>query len=88
MDDPVLMTDDITFEQVLVLAQRLKPVDQARLVARLAPQVEQALKEAEPVDSAQQHTLLRGLLADLGPAPTAEDIDEVQREMWSGLTQE
>ena len=25
---------------------------------------------------------LRGALADLGPAPSAEDIDEVRREMW------
>jgi hypothetical protein len=28
---------------------------------------------------------LRGALADLGPAPSAEDIDEVRREMWANF---
>ncbi|MFN2169486.1 MAG: hypothetical protein ACK2U9_24910 [Anaerolineae bacterium] len=80
--------DDVTFEQVLVLAQRLRTVDQARLVARLAPKVEWVLNQVEPIVSSQSRTPLRGLLADLGPAPSAEDIDEVQREMWATLTQE
>jgi len=28
---------------------------------------------------------LRGLLADLGQAPSSEEIDEVRREMWAGF---
>jgi hypothetical protein len=31
---------------------------------------------------------LLGLCADLGPAPSAEDIDEARREMWSGFPRE
>jgi hypothetical protein len=27
-------------------------------------------------------------LADLGPAPSAEDIDEVQHEMWDAFAEE
>ncbi len=78
--------DEVTFEQVLVLAQQLQPVDQARLVARLAPIVERVLNHVERTTS-QPRKPLRGLLADLGPAPSAADIDEVQQEMWAPFGQ-
>jgi hypothetical protein len=39
---------------------------------------------AEGVKPAPKRSLL-GLLADLGPAPSAEDIDEARREMWANF---
>jgi hypothetical protein len=72
---------DITFEQVFILAQQLRPVDQARLVVRLAPRVEQFLNQVEGMEAPHPRQPLRGWFADLGPAPSAEDIDEAQREM-------
>jgi hypothetical protein len=76
-------SDDVTFEQVLTLAKRLRPVDQVRLVARLAPKVEWVLNQVERSSQIHPRKPLRGLLADLGPAPSAEEIDEVQHEMWA-----
>ena len=78
-------TTGVTLDQVLALARRLPPVDQARLVARLAPMVERVLDQAEPSSTAAPRTPLRGLLADLGPAPSAEAIDEVRREVWASF---
>ena len=75
----------VTLDQVLGLAQRLRPVDQARLIARLAPMVERVLDQAEPAVPAPPRAPIRGLLADLGPAPSAEEIDEVRREMWAAF---
>ena len=84
-----MSTSEVTLDQVLALAQRLRPVDQARLVARLAPAVERVLGQTESSSAlSASRTSLRGLLADLGPAPSAEDIDEVQREMWATFTRE
>ena len=80
--------DEVTFDHVLSLAQRLQPTDQARLVARLAPKVEWVINHAELGDSSQARKSLRGLLADLGQAPSAEDIDEIQHEMWGQFAQE
>ena len=40
MNSKPITMGKITFEQVFSLAQRLRPVDQARLVVRLAPKVE------------------------------------------------
>ena len=31
---------------------------------------------------------LLSLVADLGPAPSAEEIDEARREMWAGFAQD
>lgn len=78
---------EITLEQVLVLAQRLQPVDQARLLTRLAAEVEHSLEQASPTKSMERQSL-RGLLADLGTAPSAAEIDDVQREIWSGFAKE
>ena len=88
MSTQATVADEITFDQVFDLAQRLRPVDQARLIARLAPKMEWLLDQVEPVTTVQPRQSLRGLLADLGPAPSAEDIDEVQREMWAAFAQE
>lgn len=83
-----MSTSEVTLDQVLALAQRLRPVDQVRLVARLTPTIERVLGQEESTTPPVSRTPLRGLLADLGPAPSAEDIDEVQREMWATFTRE
>ena len=74
----------VTLDQVLALAEQLRPADQVRLVARLAAQVEAIAQQVEALPLAAQRKPLRGLLADLGPAPSAEEIDQVRREMWAG----
>lgn len=71
---------EVTFEQVFDLAQLLKPSDQARLISQLAEVIETTF-EAQEISPPTRRPL-RGLLADLGPAPSAEDIDEARREMW------
>ena len=88
MSSQVINTDEVTFDQVFSLAQRLRPMDQVRLVARLAPKVEWLLEHIEPATTVQTRKPLRGLLADLGPAPSAAEIDEVQHEMWATFARE
>lgn len=83
-----MTTTEITFEQVFRMARRLRPVDQARLVARLAPAMERLVEQIDHAPAERPRTPLRGLLADLGPAPSAEEIDEVQREMWASFSEE
>jgi hypothetical protein len=78
-----MATSEITLDEVLALAQRLRPSDQARLVARLAPSIEHWLDQTEPATPPSRRPRLRGLLADLGPAPSDADITEAQREMWA-----
>ena len=74
------MQDQPTLEEVLKLVEQLSPDDKRRLVERVAPKIEQRELETplKPRRSA------RGILADLGPAPSAEEIDEARREAWSG----
>lgn len=79
---------EVTLDQVLALAQRLRPVDQVRLMVRLTLTIERVLVQEAPTTPSVSRTPLRGLLADLGPAPSAEDIDEVLREMWAPFTRE
>ncbi len=78
-----MSTAEITIEQILNLAQTLKPTDRKQLIARL-------MTESSPVkpESATPRRPLRGLLADLGPAPSAEEIDEAKREMWGNFPRE
>ncbi|MCB9150803.1 MAG: hypothetical protein H6641_18775 [Caldilineaceae bacterium] len=78
----------MTLEHVLSLAQQLRPVDQVRLIARLVPKVERALDAAASVTPGLARKPLRRLLADLGSAPSAEEIDEVQNEMRATFAEE
>lgn len=82
-----MTTVDVTLDQVLALARRLRPIDQARLIARLAPTMEQALIQPQLSEHLTRPSL-RGLLMDLGSAPSETDIIGVQREMWTSFAGE
>lgn len=77
---------EATIERILTLATNLRPNEQAQLIARLAADMKNSLEDQERTPSPRRS--LRGLLADLGPAPSAEDIDEARREMWSNFPRE
>jgi len=84
MVEDTITTTDITLDHVPALARRLHPVDQARLIARLAPTIEQVVT-VSPASEQATPPPLRGLLADLGTAPSDSDITDVQYEMWSNF---
>jgi hypothetical protein len=72
------------FEQVRSLARDLTPRDKLRLIDDLVQQLlhEPTLQKQGPFRS------LRGALAHLGPAPSAEEIDEARREAWANFPRE
>ena len=82
-----MATSDVTLDQVLALARRLRPVDQAQLIARLAPNTQHLLETTQSTTSLERPPL-RGLLADLGTGPTDSDIAEVQQEMWATFSED
>jgi hypothetical protein len=51
----------------------------------LAGLVDVVVQEAAPPAAPTTSRSFIGLCADLGPAPSAEEIDEARREMWAGL---
>jgi hypothetical protein len=70
----------VTVESVLEMLRKLSPRDRLTVIARALPEVDRELSETKrPLKS------LWGLCADLGPAPSAEDIDEIRREMWANF---
>jgi hypothetical protein len=76
------MENTVTLEQALVLVRRLSPVDKARLIERIAPEIERELKATQPT----RRKSLRGLWRGLGI--TEADIAEARREMWSDFPRE
>ena len=76
---------DIPFEQMLNLSDRLSPLEKVRLVEHMMNSLEAELVENEPKKPKKS---LYGLLAHLGPGPSAEDIDEVRSEMLRNFPRE
>ena len=74
----------VTLEHVVSLARRLPSLGKIRLIEQMAPEIERDILRQRPV---RQKSLL-GLCADLGPAPSAEEIDEIRHEMWAGFPRE
>ena len=73
-----------TYEEVLTNAQQLSPEDKARLLEAISAALLRDLAGAKP----QPKQSLYGTFADLGEAPSAEDIDEARREMWGNFPRE
>ncbi|TVR73505.1 MAG: hypothetical protein EA415_07550 [Sphaerobacteraceae bacterium] len=73
-----------TLEDVMKLVEQLSPEDKRRLVERVSPEV-------GPDSMVEPHIprkTAKGLLADLGTAPSAEEIDEARREAWKNFPRE
>jgi hypothetical protein len=81
-DNPPAQLPD--YEAVAAQALALSVADKIRLIQRLASQLERDIQERQPV----RESGLYGALADLGPGPSAEDIDEVRREIWGSYVGE
>jgi hypothetical protein len=77
-------TRTVTLEQVISLARQLPALEKIRLIERMAPEIERDLLDQPPT----RRKSLLGLWADLGPAPSAEEIDDVRREMWADFPRE
>jgi hypothetical protein len=75
-----MVTQPVTVEKVLELIRQLSPRERLRVLARALPELERELP-ATP----QPRKSLLGLCTDLGPAPSAEEIDEARREAWAGF---
>jgi hypothetical protein len=52
-------------------------------VNNLTGPVDVVVQEAEPPEVTMNGRGIIGLCADLGPGPSAEEIDEDRREMWA-----
>jgi len=65
-------------ENLLKMTKQLSPLEKLRLVEGVLPDIEAGLQQTEaPVLQS-----LHGALSSLGPAPSAEDIEAVRREMF------
>jgi hypothetical protein len=71
-------------EQIRELAKSLSPAQKLMLIGELVADVRYNL----PPDQTRPFRSLRGALKDLGPAPSAEDIDEARREAWANFPRE
>ena len=76
------MEKTVTLEEALDLVKRLSPLDKARLVERIVPDIERELKAARPTPGKSLRGLWRGL--DI----TEEEIAEARREMWGNFPRE
>lgn len=82
-------TEQPSLELVMALASRLALTEQLQVIQLLAQQLSaktQAL--TTPQSHPKKSRSLRGLWADLGPGPTAEEIDESRREMLINFPRE
>jgi hypothetical protein len=71
----------VTLDQVRDLSKGLSSKDKLRLIDDL---VRQLLQEP-PSPVKPSSPSLWGVLAHLGPAPSAEDIDPIRRDAWTAF---
>ena len=76
------MENSVTLEEALVIVRRLSPIDKARLIEQIVPDIERELKATRSVPRKS----LRGLWRGLGI--TAKEIDSARREMWGNFPRE
>jgi hypothetical protein len=68
-------------ENLIKMTKQLSPLEKLRLVEGVLPDIEAGLHGTE----APALQSLHGALASLGPAPSAEDIEAVRREMFQNF---
>ncbi len=71
----------ITLEEALKYIKQLSVVDKVRLIERIAPEIKRELM----VIKSTPRKSLWGLFADLGKAPSVENIDQARRDEWANF---
>ena len=66
----------VTLEQVLTLAKQLTPLEKVQLIENVMPDLKASLQAVSV--SRRSLRSAYGICADLGSAPSAEDIDEIR----------
>ncbi len=74
----------VTLETVLEVVRRLSPRDKIRLIEQVASDMGREFTQFRPGPKRS----LWGLCADLGPAPSAAEIDQARQEEWSDFPRE
>jgi hypothetical protein len=72
------------FNHVRELAMTLTPEEQVALIGDLAAKLQGKYTPPEK----KPYRSLYGALKHLGPAPSAEEIDEARREAWANFPRE
>jgi hypothetical protein len=75
---------DEAYKDIRDQAALLDRRDKLRLIAFLARE----LKREEEPPPPRSFPSVFGIFKDLGPAPSAEEIDEARREAWSNFPRE
>jgi hypothetical protein len=73
----------LTANSVLEMLRKLPPRERMQVIVRALPEIERDLSK-----SPRPRKSLLGLCSDLGPAPSAEEIDQVRREVWHNFPRE
>lgn len=73
------MNTKTKFQEVQDLARHLSSREKVRLLSWLGHEIERDLDTGSPPPTRS----LLGLVKDLGPAPSEEQIDEARTEAWS-----
>jgi hypothetical protein len=68
----------VSLKDVIKLAKQLSSVDKLRLIQEITPDLERELMYTSPIPRKS----LWGLCADLGKAPSTEEIDQSRSEEW------
>jgi hypothetical protein len=74
----------LTLQEVIDLAKQLSTVDKVRLIRQIVPDIERELIDEIPAPRQS----LWGLCADLGKAPSADEIDAAHVEEWATFARE
>jgi hypothetical protein len=78
-----IVTDkELTYDEVIEQVERFPPTERMRLVEQIISNLRRDLEAPTPLKS------FYGILADLGPGVSVEDLDEIRREMWSNFPRE
>ncbi len=72
--------EQTTLEQVIKSARQLTPREKVQLIAQMIPDVEAMLAQVD-VERQPLHSVY-GLCRDLGPVPSADDIEEVRQDLF------
>lgn len=76
----------ITLADILPLAKQLTPLEKVRLIEEVVPDLEASLEALSTCRVSLQSAY--GVCADLGPAPSSEDLDAIRKEMFKNFPRE
>ena len=88
MSETITVSSPVSFDIAVDMLRKLPALERLKVISIVLPEAEQELEKQLSAENSTERESLRGLWKHFNIDLSAEDIDEVRKEVWKNFPRE